>query len=218
MDYLVTRLTGYTKEDALAVVDRCRNAYAGTDYVIVLDDVPGRTLDWMHDPVGNGNDSESASSVLIRWGFEAKMFDDDTDLHVIGQDLGLNKSKVLLYCSHGTHSHGIFDDPEFILNVLDMGFLPGALFNTYESYNGWSFRGVHNSGQELLQDFISVGGTGGSCNVYEPWNVGCMDESITFAEYLHCGRNLAEACYKGIRFVSWMNCVVGDPLTAVIVN
>jgi hypothetical protein len=57
-----------------------------------------------------------------------------------------------------------------------------------------------------------MGGTGGIGNVYEPYSDACGDESIIFAEYVHCGRNLAEALYKGLRRVSWVEVVIGDPL------
>lgn len=57
-----------------------------------------------------------------------------------------------------------------------------------------------------------MGGTGAIGNVFEPYSDACGDESIIFAEYINCNRNLAEALYKGLRRVSWVETVLGDPL------
>jgi hypothetical protein len=69
----------------------------------------------------------------------------------------------------------------------------------------------------MIGDFLRMGGTGGVGNVYEPYSHACGDESMMFAEYLG-GRNLAEACYKGIIAISWMEVIVGDPLCTVNVE
>jgi len=63
-----------------------------------------------------------------------------------------------------------------------------------------------------------MGGTGAIGNVYEPYSDACGDESIIFAEYVHCGRNLAESLYKGLRRASWVEVVIGDPLCKLSVE
>ena len=90
---------------------------------------------------------------------------------------------------------------------------------SYESFNGTIFRGdpyTHGSHGQVA-DWILMGGTGGVGNVYEPYSLACGDESMMFAEYFG-GRNLAEACYKGIMVISWQEVIVGDPLCTVNVQ
>jgi uncharacterized protein (TIGR03790 family) len=217
IDYLVTRLTAYTLEETLQMIDRCVNSYSGSDYYIVLDD-DNKTIDRMNDPVWPGfpND-ESATEVLTRLGFN--LYSDSahqSDL-ITAAFLGDTSisDHVLGYCSHGYHS--AFDG-YFILDDLGFNYLHGALFMSYESSNGTTFVWTepHNVAGQLA-DFIRMGGSGGVGNVYEPYNLACGDESMMFAEYLG-GRNLAEACYKGIIAISWMEVIVGDPLCTVSVE
>jgi uncharacterized protein (TIGR03790 family) len=63
----------------------------------------------------------------------------------------------------------------------------------------------------LTADFIRQGATGASGHVYEPRLDGTPQPDILFPAYLQ-GRTLAESFYLSIRYLSWMNVVVGDPL------
>ncbi len=218
MDYLVTRLTGYYKEDVLAIIDRSIGAYAGSDYVVVFDDDPApggdpsRLYDLMHYP--NQYNSEPVTDVFDRLGY--LQFDDNTDTNVTAVDLGEASNIILGYCGHGVWAQGW--GGTYILDQLNFTYLPGALFTTYESYNGQTFIwSDSHQGQGLIADFILRGGTGGVGNVAEPYAQTVADESVLFPEYLG-GRNLAEACYKSLKFVSWMQVVVGDPLCTVSVE
>ncbi len=222
IDYLVTRLSAYTLEETLAMIDRCLNPFQGGEYIVVFDDDPkpvndsSRIYDRMHLP--DQWNTEPVTSVFNR--FAWSQFDDNTDKNLIATDLGADANIVLGYVSHGVHAR-LEDDPltnrpsNYILNELQFQYLPGALFNTYESFNGWTFRDPSlRNGQGLIADFIRMGGTGGVGNVWEPYGQFVADESFVFPEYFG-GRNLAEACYKGILAISWKQTVIGDPLTTV---
>jgi uncharacterized protein (TIGR03790 family) len=218
MDYLVTRLSGWSKEDAMAIVDRSKAADTAvvTDYVVVFDDAD-KAYDMMNDPTADS--SESAVDVFQRLGLDffadtVQITPPDEGVKIYASTLtgeGFNPNVVVGYCSHGVHS-GL--PSLYIINSLNFNYLPGALFMSYESFNGTIFRGdpyTHGSHGQVA-DWILMGGTGGIGNIYEPYSDACGDESIIFAEYVHCGRNLAEALYKGLRRVSWVEVVLGDPL------
>jgi|GEM_PF-495684 len=221
MNYLVTRLTGYYKEDALAIIDRSKTAFTGSEYIVIFDDDPApvgdpnRIYDRMHIP-NQWDNTEPSTTVFSRLGYS--QWDDDTDVNVTALDVGAPLANCVLgYCSHGIHAQG-GRNGRYILDELGFQYLPGALFTSYESYNGITFvwSDTHQ-GQGLIADFILEGGTGGVCNVQEPYGQTCADESVLFPEYLG-GRNLAEACYKSLLVVSWMQCVVGDPLCTVSIE
>ena len=218
MNYLVTRLTGWNVDDVKAMIDRSLNPYSGSEFYVILDDA-NKNYDMMNEPTAD--DSEDATSVLDRTlGGTHYYSDTDHQGDKITADFLQDPNisdHVIGYCSHGVHSGY---PNEYILENLGFGYPNGALFMSYESFNGRTFRGgpYPHPGHGQVADFIAMGGTGGIGNVYEPYSDACGDESIIFAEYLNCDRNLAEALYKGLRRVSWVEVVVGDPLCKVNVT
>jgi len=218
MNYLVTRLSGWFKEDVFAMIDRGIAAENTPipEYVVIFDDA-NKSYDMMNDPTADT--SESAVDEFLRLGLS--FFADTVQIDPPDQgvkiyastltDNGFNPDVVIGYCSHGIHSSL---PSRYIIENLNFNYLPGALFMSYESFNGQQFRGdpYTHTGHGQVADWILMGGTGGIGNVYEPYSDACGDESIIFAEYVHCGRNLAEALYKGLRRVSWVEVVLGDPL------
>jgi len=226
MNYLVTRLSGWYKEDVLAMIDRGIAAENTpiSEYVVIFDDA-SKSYDMMSEPPDNADGSESAISVFQGAGLS--FFSDriqitppDESVKIYASTLtdnGFNPDVVIGYCSHGVHSSL---PSRYIIENLNFNYLPGALFMSYESFNGQQFRGdpYTHTGHGQVADWILMGGTGGIGNVYEPYSDACGDESIIFAEYVHCGRNLAEALYKGLRRVSWVEVVLGDPLCKLNVD
>ena len=65
----------------------------------------------------------------------------------------------------------------------------------------------------LAAESIQEGATGASGHVYEPFLRYCPRPDILFPAYIVRGRNLAESYYLAIPALSWMNIVIGDPLT-----
>ncbi len=218
MNYLVTRLSSWTKDAILGMIDRSKQADTASysQYVVVFDD-DNKNYDMMNNPTADS--SESAVEAFQRLGLT--FFSDTVNIAPPDQSIdiyapvmssnGGNPNVVVGYCSHGIHA-GM--SSLYIIEDLDFTYLPGALFMSYESFNGTIFRGdpyAHGSHGQIA-DFILKGGTGGIGNVFEPYSDACGDESIIFAEYINCGRNLAESLYKGLRRVSWVETVLGDPL------
>ena len=121
---------------------------------------------------------------------------------------------VLGYVSHGRYGSApagyVLDES----NGLQFDLAAGALFETYESYNAYSFQeGGNRNGQALLAEWLRHGGTVGLGNVEEPTagNVNLADESRA-VEMLLGGYTWAEAAWSSIFQLSYVNTVVGDPL------
>ncbi|MEP0814993.1 MAG: TIGR03790 family protein [bacterium] len=209
--YLVSRLDAYTIDEAKLIVDRSKAAPGNTDGWIVLDDQSDKNYDMMHSPTADGR--PSATTVLNNFG--ANLFEDDTPAFVnrtFIDDDTISQNLIGL-CSHGVHAA---NDPgvEWILTGVDFAYRPGAMFITYESFNGWSFTEGGRNGQSLIADFIRMGGTCGIGNVWEPLSDAVGDESVAFVRYLQ-GDTSVEALYRSMRYVSWVEVVVGDPLCTI---
>lgn len=70
-----------------------------------------------------------------------------------------------------------------------------------------------DSPQTLTADYIEEGATGASGHVDEPFLRYCPRPDLLFPAYVVQRRNLAESYYLAIPALSWMNIVIGDPLT-----
>jgi len=69
------------------------------------------------------------------------------------------------------------------------------------------------SHQSLMGDLIRAGVTGAAGHVDEPYLDGTIRPEILFPAYVS-GRNLAEAFYAAMPYLSWQTVIVGDPLCA----
>lgn len=193
ISYLVSRLDAFTLHDVLSMIERGANPDTSGLAWYILDDYPELTYDKMFE----------AKRILDELGQNAVY--DNTTTHIIQNQQG----QVMGYCGHGVHAGAGYP---FVLSTLNLELANGALFNTYESFNGYSFfpegrAGSHN----LVADFISIGGTGGIGHVYEPFARAIPRENILFARYAK-GYPLIEAAYMSMAYLSWQNVVVGDPL------
>ena len=118
--------------------------------------------------------------------------------------------QVIGYASLGIHAPM---QELYILELLNFQFAKGAIFNTIESFNGWSF-GFGRAEQGLISDFIHTGGTGGGGTVYEPFLGGQTQDEIMFSAY-SIGYSLVDAAYQSFPYIAWQNTIVGDPLTRI---
>ncbi|MFH1860306.1 MAG: TIGR03790 family protein [bacterium] len=233
--YLVTRLTGYTIRDIMALIDRgChslveqRGMQEGKDRrqkagyvpvqakgqksraVFVLDATTKHSIGntWI----------KTAWIGLQRCGF--KTCYDDTKKYLMHQD------RVIGYCGWGSN------DPEADgIRFLHNRWLPGAIAVTFVSSSGrtfdeppkrWrpggSFKNLLSyhggSPQSLAGDLIREGVTGIDAYVYEPYLESCTHPHILFTAYTN-GYNLAESYYLATPYLSWQNVIVGDPLCTI---
>jgi len=193
ISYLVSRLDAFTLNDVIQMIDRGVNPDTSGINWYILDDYPGLEYDKMYD----------AKRILDELGKNSVY--DNTTSHITDNVQG----DVIGYCGHGVHAGAGYP---FVLNDLNFTFANGALFNTYESFNGWSFfLNGRQSNHNLISDFIAIGGTGGIGHVYEPYASAIPHENILFSRYAN-GFTLVEAAYMSMAYLSWQNVVVGDPL------
>lgn len=214
MSYLVARLDAYSVEEVKAMIDRAHLAPGNTDGYVLLDDHPSKPYDMMHTPTADGR--PSAFTILTNFG--ANLLADNTAERLTRTYISNDtiSQNVVGWCGHGVHHGGWPSGAQYILNDVDFGYRPGAMFISYESFNGWSFNSPDSrNGQALVADFIRMGGSCAIGNVWEPWSDAVGDESIAFVRYLQ-GDNAIDSLYRSLRYVSWVEVVVGDPLMQIV--
>lgn len=201
--YLVARLDGYDMADMKGLVDRGLQAHNTGKFVIDL-----KGFDSTH-----GNEWLRTAALLL----PEKRVVIDQSATVLA---GIND--VIGYASWGSN------DPARKNRFLHFRWLPGAIATEFVSTNARTFRRppenweIGNWGdtltwfagapQTLTADYIHEGATGASGQVWEPYLPFCPRPEYVLPAY-YSGRTLAESFYIGIPGLSWMNIVIGDPLT-----
>jgi uncharacterized protein (TIGR03790 family) len=207
--YLVTRLDGYTVEDAIALIDRA--ARPSPEGLVVLD--MKSTL------VDRGGDAwlRAASERLKEAGLGERVILEMTTQVV------RDKRDVLGYASWGSN------DPANKTRDLQLSFVPGALAAMFVSTDGRTFKAppadwelgnwndkrtwFGGSPQSLAGDLVRSGVTGVAAHVAEPYLDSTIRPQILFPAYV-AGMNLAESFFLAMPDLSWQTIVVGDPLCA----
>jgi uncharacterized protein (TIGR03790 family) len=204
--YLVTRLDGFTVEDAMALVDRSLAATA-TSGAIVLDQRGGSAK--------QGDEWLASAAVRLRgmnWG--ERVFLETSDARATADVPRLG------YFSWGSN------DSALTTRVLPGKFAPGALAAMFLSSDartmveppatwrpGAAESNYAGSAQSLTGDLLRAGVTGAAGQVAEPYLDSAVRPDILFPDYVS-GLNLAEAFYRAIPSLSWQTVVFGDPLCA----
>jgi len=200
--FLTTRLTGLTREDAIALIDR------SGPFTFV--------------------DKDSAMFVFDRDPRPIQLVPYDSNLAVAGAMVGslgwnvlLNEDSVFVtdqrnvigYASWGSNDHY---DHHYTTKARPRNhWLPGSLAETYVSTSARNFTPGQTGGQSRIADLIEEGCTGASGYVFEPYSVALTWVNILFDRYLR-GYNLAESYYMSNPTISWMAVVVGDPKSSII--
>jgi uncharacterized protein (TIGR03790 family) len=194
--YLTSRLDGFTVADVTSSIDKAKKAFMmPTSSYIVMDDDPNADVDRM----------PQLKNVLVS-NNQKYVYDNTADPVTTAPGL------VMGYVSHGTHGGGL--NPGYIPNQLSFTLTNGAVFSTFESFNGYSFeQGGNHAGQGLVAEWIAKGGTAGIGNVEEPMNGSdnVANEDQMFKMLLN-GYTWGEAAWSSLRQLSYVNTVVGDPL------
>jgi uncharacterized protein (TIGR03790 family) len=206
--FLVTRLDGFTVDDAIGLVDR--GLTASRDGRFVLDGRAGsneRGNEWL----------KAAADWLTAHGFADRVVSDMT-----GRALRDEKN-VLGYYSWGS------SDPALKLRRFNLAFVPGAIGAMFVSGDARTFTEppadwtigtweapksyFAGSPQSLTGDLIREGITGVAGHVADPYLDGTIRPDFLFPAYVS-GFNLAESYYLAMPYLSWQTVVVGDPLCA----
>jgi uncharacterized protein (TIGR03790 family) len=206
--YLVTRLDGYTVQDAIGLIDKAAAAAPRGRFIL---DERGALVD-----PGGDRWLRAAAERLRGQGLDDRVTLDES------RQVLTKQADVLGYYSWGSN------DPAIRTRHLDMAFLPGALAGMFVSTDGRTFKeppaswiptddarnGVFGgSHQSLTADLIREGVTGASGHVDEPYLDATIRPEILFPAYVS-GRNLAESYYAAMPYLSWQTIIIGDPLCA----
>jgi uncharacterized protein (TIGR03790 family) len=192
--YLVTRLDGYTVDDAKRLVDNALKARADRSTGLFLFDRHPKK-NWQTTKKPHDQQKEAADALEER-GFRVRL--DNSEAFVGG-------SNLMGYASWGSN------DKDFNKkNYESLSFLPGGIAETYVSTGARSFE-KKSAGQSQIGDLIRNGCTGVKGYVSEPYTLALADVSILFDRYTR-GANLAESFYAASPFIYWKDVVVGDPL------
>lgn len=205
--YLVTRIDGFTTDEALALIDRAQQP--SRDGRIVLDQID----DDASKP-GNRWIAQTAQR-LTDEGHTARVRLEATEQRASAEGETL-----------GWYAWGAAD-PAQRLRRTGMTFAPGAIAASLASANARTFTAPPDdwvpagsnqpatfyagSSEVMLGDLIRDGVTGASGQVDEPYVLGAVHPEILFPAYL-AGFNLAEAFYLATPTLSWTTIIVGDPL------
>ena len=199
---LTARLDGFTVANVESAIDRAQHAYllpgSNSPYVVMDNDPNANTVD--HSMIQQLKTNVIASSGLNY------VYDNTTAA------VTTTPGPVIGYDSNGTNGSGL--SPGYIPNQLNFTLANGAVFDTHESYNAYSFQpGGNHGGQGLVAEWLAKGGTVGVGNVQEP-SAGAPYEANESQMYkmLLAGYTWGEAAWSSIQQLGYVNTVVGDPL------
>ncbi|GAB4385197.1 MAG: hypothetical protein Kow0022_10190 [Phycisphaerales bacterium] len=235
--YLVVRLDGHTVEDVQAMVNRAQGimydvnnaafVFDEADSNGIADATPNSELDNQTGPTRINDDFETARDLLLADGrFDPSRVHYDalggTGHWIVGPNVdyggeGLLVPDSLILLSHYGSNHfnapngaGVSANDTF---AESFNYLPGAIFNTIESYNARAFGPLGTRfNQEQVADFIAAGGTFGIGHCWEPFAYTVTDSEPLVRNFILGRMTWAEAAYTAIPALSWHYIVVGDPL------
>jgi len=203
--YLVTRLTAYDFAGVKKIIDA--SLLAANRGKFVID---------MKSPENEAGDSwlREAAALLPK---DRVIFDDSTNVIY-------DQTDVIGYAAWGSNDRN--------RNRRFVGFhwLPGSIATEFVSTNARTFTrppeswNISNwespklffagSPQSLTADYLLEGATAATGHVAEPYLEFTPHPELLLPAY-YSGRNLAESFYLSIRWLSWQNIVVGDPLCSL---
>jgi uncharacterized protein (TIGR03790 family) len=202
--YLITRLDGYSLQDVEQLIDKSGPGVlvnSASPFVLDEDPLCAPNFDFLNANLAKARD------VLARNGASAIL---DTGGIFLTQQSGIagyaswgsNDQNALLYSNNGS-PHDTW--------------APGAIAEMYVSTSARSFMTGTTQGQSLIADLIQEGASGAKGYVFEPYTSAMADVSILFGRYTS-GYNLAESYFSASRLLSWMDVVVGDPKTSIVLT
>jgi hypothetical protein len=201
--YLVTRLSGYSVADVTNALARTQNIeiYKFSDTVLL--DKASQNFD--------GTIYSSANTILTNAGFSV-VFD---QAGTLATNLPPGK-RLLSYSTYGTYQSPSAGAYYIYSNTFS--YATGAIFNSYESFNGVEFSSPTNGrSQAQVADWFSVGGSLGFGHVNEPFTFAVANENWYLPNLLVNGLTWAEAAYSSLFVISWENIILGDPLARITV-
>lgn len=214
LDYLVSHLDGINYDMVQEMIDRSTDAIHSNNYDWIIDADP--------TPCHGGSImvsfANSTASALNSIGFSNYSFNVDEDT------VTYHNKPIMSYSSNGVHTtkppltgEGQTLHPDYIQSQLNFNYVPGAIFNTAESFNAHLLGSIaRRPGAEMGQvvEFFLEGGTLGVGHAYEPYTGGIVRDGVMLPAY-QVGYSFIDAAYMGMQYLAWQNVFVGDPLTTI---
>lgn len=241
--YLVCRLDGNSVADVRAMIDRAQNILVPTGgtaaFLLDKEDANNNSIDTddldTYAATGateNPSDYPRARTALLADGrFAPASAVLNTASGLAGFIVGPNatfagsppvlSTPLLLLASFGANHSGVTDFTTKTTYGTSFNLLPGAVFNTIESYNGRAFGGLGQNPfvpQQQSADFLAdrpTAGGGGTLaigNVWEPLAYTVADNRYITQNFFAGNLSWAEAAYTALPVLSWQQIVLGDPL------
>ena len=197
---LSARLDGFTAGDVIASINRAQKAFVVPSYQqVVIDDSP---IAAAHDVTTMA----SLAGVLADHG-QNYIYDNTTAPIVTAS------RPVVGYVSHGVNDGPGGLELGYPTQQLKFNLSNGAIFHTWESYNGITFDSTKSTGQGLVAQWLQSGGTAGIAHVEEPSaSIYTVTNEDRLFEMMLNGYTFAEAAWNATPQLSYVNTVVGDPL------
>lgn len=194
--YLVTRLDGYSFDDAKKLVDNSMAAKPSKG-PFLLDSDPYRKTGGYKQLE---DDLEQANDLMKAKGYST--------IYDTGKSFVSGGQALAGYASWGSNDGGFNED-----TYKQIKFQPGAIAETFVSTSARTFKPGTTGGQSLVADLIHNGVTGIKGYTNEPYAFALARPSILFDRYTK-GYTLAESFYMASPFVHWRNLYIGDALCA----
>ena len=202
--YLITRLDGYSLQDVERLIDKSGPGVllsSASPFVLDEDPLWTHVYDFLNANLAKARDAltvNGATAIL------------DTGTVFLTYESG-----VAGYASWGSNDHSAV---QYSSNGSPHNtWMPGAIADTYVSTSARSFMTATTYGQSLIADLIQEGVSGARGYVFEPYTSAMTDVSILFGRYTS-GYNLAESFFSASHYLSWMDVVVGDPKTSIVLS
>jgi uncharacterized protein (TIGR03790 family) len=197
--YLVTRLTGCSAADAMLLVDRALTAEStGSFYFDAASAQESTEANWL----------KQSAAGLKRAGLNVTLENTGKVLELL--------TGVQGYANQGSADRNLQGripqiqwNPGAIATIIDKDTARTFQVGAAESKEG-------NTGWTAAR-YVASGVTGFGGYVADPTVDGYIRPQILFPAYA-AGYNLAEAYYSALRYVSWRQVIVGDPLTSPYVR
>lgn len=218
--YLVTRLDGYTPEDAkLLVANAVGSERQKPTGRVLIDIAAGHGLGQVErvplPPVPAGAGSEATMGEMNYNDWDADLLACAQNLQKRGIPVLLDQTEVFVGKKGGLMGYASWgsNDPKFVAgDYLSLRFDPGGIAETAVSTSARTFLPTQG-GQSLIADLVRARATGAKGYCDEPLLQAVASPTILFDRYTS-GWTLAESFYAASRYVGWEDIVVGDPLCA----
>jgi hypothetical protein len=236
--YLVCRLDGNSVADVTGMIARAQNFAIPLATARVLLDSDGSGLDGTGNPpaLDAGADYLLTKNAFSTDGrFLAANVLRDTSPNFTGFWVGPNVSyasatngpphiqtlPLILLASFGANHSGVSPNNAGNGSTANttygtsFNFLPGAIFDSIESYNGRAFGGLGQNPfvpQQQAADVLAAGCTFAVCNAWEPLSISIPDCEQLAKNFILGNMTWGEAAYTAMPALSWQQMAIGDPL------